>query len=125
MTSLRSKIGALMIKPALKGMLKEFDISSYGGAPMLGLRGLVVKTHGNAEAVEIKNAIEQCFVFKKKDINGQFVEKMGLEQNGKAAGQKAAREEKAAQEEKASPEVKAAQEEKSQAPAAEEKSADQ
>ena len=125
MTSLRSKIGALMIKPALKGMLKEFDISSYGGAPMLGLRGLVVKTHGNAEAVEIKNAIEQCFVFKKKDINGQFVEKMGLEQNGKAAGQKAAREEKAAQEEKASPEVKAAQEEKSQAPAAEERSADQ
>ena len=111
MTSLRSKIGALMIKP--------------GGAPMLGLRGLVVNTHGNAEAVEIKNAIEQCFVFKKKDINGQFVEKMGLEQNGKAAGQKAAREEKAAQEEKASPEVKAAQEEKSQAPAAEEKSADQ
>ncbi|MDO5131394.1 MAG: phosphate acyltransferase PlsX [Eubacteriales bacterium] len=79
MTSLRSKLGALMIKPALKGMLKEFDISSYGGAPMLGLRGLVVKTHGNSEAVEIRNAIEQCILFKKKNINGQFVEEMGLD----------------------------------------------
>ena len=80
MSTLRSKLGALMIKPALKGMLKEFDISSYGGAPMLGLRGLVVKTHGNSEAVEIRNAIEQCILFKKKDINGQFIEKMGLKQ---------------------------------------------
>ena len=84
MSSLRSKIGALLIKPALKGMLKEFDITSYGGAPMLGLKGLVVKTHGNAEAVEIQNAIEQCFVFRKKNINGQFVEKMGLEKPKKA-----------------------------------------
>lgn len=83
MTSLRSKIGALMIKPALKGMLKEFDISSYGGAPMLGLRGLVVKTHGNSEAVEIRNAIDQCILFRKKDINGQFVQAMGLDTNRK------------------------------------------
>ena len=90
MTSLRSKLGALMIKPALKGMLKEFDISTYGGAPMLGLRGLVVKTHGSSEAVEIRNAIEQCILFKKKNINGQFVEKMGLEQRGLDKPQKAA-----------------------------------
>lgn len=80
LSTLRSKIGALLIKPALKGMLREFDVTTYGGAPMLGLRGLVVKTHGNSEAVEIRNAIEQCILFKKKDINGQFVEKMGLEQ---------------------------------------------
>jgi glycerol-3-phosphate acyltransferase PlsX len=80
MSTFISKIGALMIKPALKGMLKEFDISTYGGAPMLGLRGLVVKTHGSSEAVEIRNAIEQCILFKKKNINGQFVEKMGLGQ---------------------------------------------
>ena len=68
-------------------MLKEFDVSTYGGAPMLGLRGLVVKTHGNSEAVEIRNAIEQCILFRKKDINGQFVEKMGLEQPKKAASE--------------------------------------
>jgi glycerol-3-phosphate acyltransferase PlsX len=68
-------------------MLKEFDVSSYGGAPMLGLRGLVVKTHGNSEAVEIRNAIEQCILFKKKDINGQFVDRMGLKQPEKAPEQ--------------------------------------
>ena len=84
MSTLRSKIGALMIKPALKGLLKDFDITSYGGAPMLGLRGLVVKTHGNSEAVEIRNAIEQCILFKKKNINGQFIESMGLGQPKKA-----------------------------------------
>ena len=84
MSTLRSKIGALMIKPALKGLLKEFDITSYGGAPMLGLRGLVVKTHGNSEAVEIRNAIEQCILFKNKNINGQFIESMGLAQPKKA-----------------------------------------
>jgi glycerol-3-phosphate acyltransferase PlsX len=84
MSTLRSKIGALMIKPALKGLLKEFDITSYGGAPMLGLRGLVVKTHGNSEAVEIRNAIEQCILFKKKNINGQVIESMGLAQPKKA-----------------------------------------
>ncbi len=78
MSTIPSKIGALLIKPALKGLLKEFNITSYGGAPMLGLRGLVVKTHGNSEAVEIRNAIEQCIQFKKKDINGQFVAQMGL-----------------------------------------------
>ena len=94
MSTLRSKLGALMIKPALKGMLKEFDITSYGGAPMLGLRGLVVKIHGNSEAVEIRNAIEQCILFKKKDINGQFIEKMGLEQPKKADEKETASSEK-------------------------------
>ncbi|MDE5866297.1 MAG: phosphate acyltransferase PlsX, partial [Lachnospiraceae bacterium] len=46
MTTLRSKIGALLVKPALKKTLKAFDLEQYGGAPMLGLNGLVVKTHG-------------------------------------------------------------------------------
>lgn len=49
MSSLRSKIGALLIKPALKQTLKSFDASQYGGAPLLGLNGLVVKTHGSAK----------------------------------------------------------------------------
>ena len=53
MTSLRSKIGALLVKPALKETLKAFDASQYGGAPLLGLNGLVVKTHGNSKANEV------------------------------------------------------------------------
>lgn len=43
MSSLRTKIGTLLVKPALKGLKKQFDTSSQGGAPLLGLKGLVVK----------------------------------------------------------------------------------
>ena len=53
MTSLRSKIGALLVKPALKQTLKKFDASEYGGAPLLGLNGLVVKTHGSSKAKDL------------------------------------------------------------------------
>ncbi len=69
MTSLRSKIGALLVKPALKETLKSFDASQYGGAPLLGLNGLVVKSHGSSNAVEIKNSIIQCVQFKQQKIN--------------------------------------------------------
>ena len=69
MTSLRSKIGALLVKPALKNCLKAFDLEEYGGAPLLGLKGLVVKTHGSSKAVEIKNTILQCKTFKEQNIN--------------------------------------------------------
>lgn len=69
MSSLRAKIGALLVKPALKSTLKEFDLEQYGGAPMLGLNGLVVKTHGSAKSNEIKNSIFQCLTFKEQEIN--------------------------------------------------------
>jgi glycerol-3-phosphate acyltransferase PlsX len=78
MTSLRSKIGALLVKPALKKTLKSFDTEEYGGAPLLGLNGLVVKTHGSSKAVEIKNSILQCLTFKEQQINEKIKEKIVL-----------------------------------------------
>lgn len=69
MSSLRSKIGALLVKPALKQTLKSFDLEQYGGAPMLGLNGLVVKTHGSSKSVEIKNSVLQCVTFSEQNIN--------------------------------------------------------
>lgn len=68
MSSLRTKIGALLIKPALKSTLKSFDVSEHGGAPLLGLNGLVVKTHGSAKEKEICNTILQCKTFKEQKI---------------------------------------------------------
>lgn len=79
MTSLRSKIGALLVKPALKETLKEFDLEQYGGAPLLGLKGLVVKTHGSSKAIEIKNSVLQCVTFKEQKINDKIKEKITLE----------------------------------------------
>ena len=74
MTTLRSKIGALLVKPALKSTLKSFDSSQYGGAPLLGLRGLVVKCHGSSKANEVKNSIIQCISFKEQDISEKIRE---------------------------------------------------
>ncbi len=81
MTSLRSKIGALLVKPALKQTLKAFDLEQYGGAPMLGLKGLVVKTHGSSRSVEIKNSILQCITFTEQNINQKIKEKITMEEN--------------------------------------------
>lgn len=78
LTSLRSKIGALLVKPALKETLKAFDLEQYGGAPLLGLNGLVVKTHGSSKSVEIKNSILQCITFKEQRINDKIKEKILL-----------------------------------------------
>lgn len=74
MSSLRTKLGALMVKPALKGLVKTFDVSSQGGAPLLGLKGLVVKAHGNSKSKEIKTAIGQCIAFKENSINDKIKE---------------------------------------------------
>lgn len=74
MTSLRSKIGALLVKPALKDTLKNFDASMYGGAPLLGLNGLVVKTHGSSTSKEVCNSIVQCVTFKEQKINERIRE---------------------------------------------------
>lgn len=78
MVNLRSKIGALLIKPALKKTLKAFDLEQYGGAPLLGLNGLVVKTHGSSKATEIKNSCLQCLTFKEQKINEKIREKIQL-----------------------------------------------
>ena len=79
MSSLRSKIGAFLVKPALKETLKDFELEQYGGAPMLGLNGLVVKTHGSSKSVEIKNSILQCILFKEQKINEKIKEKISIQ----------------------------------------------
>ncbi len=79
MTSFRSKMGALLVKPALKRTLKDFSTDEYGGAPLLGLNGLVVKTHGSSRAIEIRNSILQCIAFKEQKINQKIKEQVVLE----------------------------------------------
>lgn len=69
MANLKSKIGGLLVKPALKDTLKDFDTSEHGGAPLLGLKGLVVKTHGSSTSKEVCNSIIQCVTFKEQKIN--------------------------------------------------------
>ena len=74
MSTLKSKIGAALGLPALKKTIKAFEATEYGGAPLLGLNGLVVKTHGSSKAKEITNSIFQCVTFKEKEINNKIRE---------------------------------------------------
>ena len=78
MSTLKSKIGAALCLPALKKTLKTFNTEEYGGAPLLGLNGLVVKTHGSSKAVEVKNSILQCKVFKEQRINDRIREQLAI-----------------------------------------------
>lgn len=79
MSSFLSRIGALLVKKPMKNTMKVFDASEYGGAPMLGLNGLVVKSHGNATSKEFKHAIVQCVQFSKQRINDKIKEKISVE----------------------------------------------
>lgn len=81
MSSFKSKIGALLIKPALKKTLKKFMDDEQGGAPLLGLNGLVVKAHGSSKAKDIQNAIYQCINFKEQGINDKIRENINLQEN--------------------------------------------
>ena len=71
-----STIGAALVKPQLKNVAKIFDATEYGGAPLLGLNGLVVKIHGNASHKEVKNALFQVEMFRSQDVNGKIREQL-------------------------------------------------
>lgn len=79
MSSLKTKIGALLIKKELKNTLKAFSLEEHGGAPLLGLNGLLIKTHGSSKAIEVKNSILQCATYKEMDFNQKLKEKLLLE----------------------------------------------
>lgn len=53
----RSRLGALMLSNQLRELKRDFDYSEYGGAPILGVKGPVVKMHGSSEAAGVKSAI--------------------------------------------------------------------
>ncbi len=72
--SLVSKIGALLMKPSFKRLKKHIDWQEYGGAPLLGINGCVIISHGKSDARAIKNAIFQAINFSESNIN-QIIEK--------------------------------------------------
>ncbi len=78
MSTTRSKIGAALAKPALKKTLKAYDVNQYGGAPLLGCNGLLVKTHGSSKAVSITNSILQCKTFADQNINDDIKEMFSI-----------------------------------------------
>jgi len=73
--SLPAKIGALMMKKKVFGnMKKQVDYAEYGGAPLLGINGCAIVSHGSSNAKAIKNAIFQALRYTESDVNKRIEE---------------------------------------------------
>jgi len=69
---LKEKIGALLIKPALKRFKGRLDADEHGGAPLLGVNAPMIKAHGSSNARAIKNAIRQARTMVQGDVTGKI-----------------------------------------------------
>lgn len=67
-TNLRSKIAALLLKPYLKKVLNKIDYRQYGGAPLLGVNGVVIISHGSSDGTAIYNAVKAAKNTVQEDI---------------------------------------------------------
>ena len=59
----KAKLGAALLIDKLGELKKEFDYSEYGGAPILGVKGPLVKMHGSSSANAVKNTILKAVPF--------------------------------------------------------------
>ncbi|WP_413377420.1 phosphate acyltransferase PlsX [Paenibacillus taichungensis] len=78
-SSLKSKLAAAVLMPELRGLKRKLDYTEHGGAPLLGLSKLVVKSHGSADGNAIKNAVRQARIA----VQNQLVESISKEISGK------------------------------------------
>lgn len=72
----RTRIGAMLAKPALHNIKRRMDYSEYGGALMLGVKAGVIKAHGSSDAKSIKNAIIQARNFAADGVVQKISEKL-------------------------------------------------
>ncbi|AKF24292.1 phosphate acyltransferase [Sulfurovum lithotrophicum] len=78
--SLPAKIGALMMrKKVFANMKRQVDKDEYGGAPLLGVDGCAIVSHGASNAKAIKNAIFQAILFVQSGVNTQIEELLSEE----------------------------------------------
>jgi glycerol-3-phosphate acyltransferase PlsX len=75
-SGLISKVGALLMRRVFKGLKKSIDYAEYGGAPLLGVNGCVIVSHGKSNAKAIKNAVFQAINYTKADITAKIETKL-------------------------------------------------
>jgi len=68
----RGKLGGLLAKPAFKRVKKTMDYSEVGGAPLLGVRGCVIKAHGSCNAHAVACAVKQAIQMVSSDVVGKI-----------------------------------------------------
>jgi glycerol-3-phosphate acyltransferase PlsX len=64
------RIGYLLLKPALRNFKKKTDYDEYGGAPLLGIQGTCIISHGRSTAKAIRNAVKVASEFSQKKVYG-------------------------------------------------------
>jgi phosphate acyltransferase len=70
---LRSKLGAALLLPQLRAFKKRLDYAEYGGAPLLGVDGVCIKSHGSSSARAIRSSIiNQAYLFTRQRVNDQI-----------------------------------------------------
>jgi glycerol-3-phosphate acyltransferase PlsX len=69
-----TQLGAFLSLPAFKSLMKEIDYSEYGGAPLLGVNGVTIISHGRSSAKAIKNAIREASEFVSHQVNEHIVD---------------------------------------------------
>ena len=65
--------GALLLKPALEGLKKEMDYEEYGGAPLLGVQGVVIIAHGRSGGGAMANAVRVAARFAREKLNEKIL----------------------------------------------------
>ncbi len=68
MSNLKTKVAALMLKPQLESLKEEFDYEEYGGAPILGVNGPVIKIHGSSTSNAVKNGIIKGIPYSEENV---------------------------------------------------------
>jgi glycerol-3-phosphate acyltransferase PlsX len=76
-SDLRSKVGAAVANPALRRMMNRLDPAALNGAPLLGLKGIVVKSHGGADAKGFANAVVVAADMARSDYSNEIDRNMG------------------------------------------------
>ena len=66
------QVGALLSRSAFTDFKKRLDHTEYGGAPLLGVKGVCIITHGSSNANAIKNAVRVAAELSRRDINGSI-----------------------------------------------------
>lgn len=69
---LAAKLGAALLLPRLRGLRKRYDYETYGGAPLLGLRGNCIVSHGRISRNGIKHAIRAAIEEARADVVGKI-----------------------------------------------------
>jgi len=85
MATTRGKLGGLMIRPAARRLRHRLDPDTYGGAYLLGLRGLAVIAHGNSSETAIANAIRLAARGVDNNVVGRLETRLGAGSDGSEA----------------------------------------